>query len=153
MKISDLISNDSIILDLKATTKQQVLEEISNFVAQTSNLNQEKTLEVLKERENICSTAIDEGVAIPHGKLSGLNKIICVIARSNKGIDFDSLDEKPTHIFILLLTPENSSNLHIQALSTISKIFKNSELRENILKSSTIDEIYELIIGENESQN
>lgn len=153
MKISDLISNDSIILDLKATTKQQVLEEISNFVAQTSNLNQEKTLEVLKERENICSTAIDEGVAIPHGKLSGLNKIICVIARSNKGIDFDSLDEKPTHIFILLLSPENSSNLHIQALSTISKIFKNPELRENILKSSTIDEIYELIIGENESQN
>jgi len=153
MKISDLISNDSIILDLKANSKQQVLEEISNFVAVNSNLSQKKILETLSERENICSTAIDEGVAIPHGKMSGLNNIICVLARSNKGIDFDSLDEKPTHIFILILSPENSSKLHIQALSTISKVFKKPELRENILKSVTIDEIHNLIIGKNDTQN
>ena len=153
MKISDLISNDSIILDLKANSKQQVLEEISNFVADNSDLNQKKILETLRERENICSTAIDEGVAIPHGKLSGLNNIICVLARSNKGIDFDSLDEKPTHIFILILSPENSSKLHIQALSTISKVFMKPELRENILKSATVDEIHNLIIGKNDTQN
>ena len=151
MKITDLISNDSIILDLEATSKKQVLEEISKFVARKSNLNHEKIAEVLTEREEICSTAVDEGVAIPHGKLSGLNKIICILARSKKGIDFDSLDEKPTHIFILILSPENSSNLHIQALSTISKIFKNPELRESVLKSDTIDEIYDLIIGENDT--
>ena len=153
MKITDLISNDSIILDLKANSKQQVLEEISNFVSVNSNLNEKKVLELLSERENVCSTAIDEGVAIPHGKLSGLNKIICVVARSSKGIDFDSLDEKPTHIFILILSPENSSKLHIQALSTISKVFRNPELRENLLKSNSIDEIYNLIIGKNDSQN
>ena len=153
MKISDLISNDSIILDLKANSKQQVLEEISKFVSVRSNLSQKKILEILQERENICSTAIDEGVAIPHGKFSGLNNIICVLARSISGVDFDSLDEKPTHIFILLLSPENSSKLHIQALSTISKVFKKPELRENILKSGTIDEIYNLIVGENDTQN
>ena len=153
MNISDLISNDSIILEIDATSKKQVLEELSKIVADNSNLNQEKIFEVLEERENICSTAVDEGVAIPHGKLSGLSSIICVLAISKKGIDFDSLDDKPTHIFILILSPENSSNLHIQALSTISKVFKNPELREKILKSTTIDEIYELIIEENESQN
>ena len=151
MKITDLISNDSIILDLEATSKKQVIEEISKFVSRKSNLNHEKIAEVLHEREEICSTAVDEGVAIPHGKLSGLNKIICILARSKKGIDFDSLDEKPTHIFILILSPENSSNLHIQALSTISKIFKNPKLRESVLKSDTIDEIYDLIIGENDT--
>ncbi|MGI9534890.1 MAG: PTS sugar transporter subunit IIA [Thermodesulfobacteriota bacterium] len=151
MKISDLISNDSIILDFKASSKQQVLENISKFVADKSDLNHEKILKVLQDRENICSTAIDEGVAIPHGKLSGLNNIICVLAISNEGIDFDSLDDKPSHIFISILSPDNSSNLHIQALSTISKVFKNSELRKKILQSGTINEIYNLIIENNGS--
>ncbi|MGI9553531.1 MAG: PTS sugar transporter subunit IIA [Thermodesulfobacteriota bacterium] len=149
MKISDLISNDSIILDFKASSKQQVLEKISTFLANKSGLNSEKILKVLLERENICSTAIDEGVAIPHGKLSGLNNIVCVLVISNEGIEFDSLDNKPSHIFISLLSPDNSSNLHIQALSTISKVFKNPELRSKILQSGTINEVYNLIIENN----
>ena len=150
MKIADLISNDSIIPDLKATSKQQVLEEISKFVADKSNLNREKILEVIKEREDICSTAVDEGVAIPHGRLPGISRIICVLARSYSGVDFDALDAEPTHIFILILSPENSPNLHIQALSATSKVFKKTKLRENILKASTANEIYDLIIGEND---
>lgn len=150
MKITELIKDSLIILNLQATSKQQVLEEISQFTADRSNLNKIKILDVLKERENICSTALDEGVAVPHGKLPGINRIICTIARSSKGIDFDSLDEKPTHIFILMLSPENSSGLHIQALSVISRVFKNLNLREGILKANSEDEVYNLIIKEND---
>ncbi len=150
MRITDLINNDLIILDLKATSKQQALEEISEFVAGRSSLNREKILEVLKEREDICSTAIDKGIAIPHGKLLGTNRIICALARSCNGIDFDSLDSQPTRIFILILSPGNSSSLHIQVLSAISKVFKNPTLRENILKANSTDEIYDLIIEQDD---
>ncbi len=150
MKIAELIKDNSIILDLQATSKQQVLEEISEFTAGRSNLNQVKILDVLKERENVCSTALDEGVAVPHGKLPGINRIICTIARSSKGIDFDSLDAKPTHIFILMLSPENSSGRHIQALSVISRVFKKLSLREGILKAGSEDEVYNLIIKEDD---
>lgn len=150
MKITELISDSSIMLNLQATSKQQVLEEISKFAALKANLHQVQILEVLKERESICSTAIDEGIAIPHGKLPGINRITCILARSSQGIDFDSLDAKPTHIFILMLSPENSSGLHIQALSAISRVFRNLRLRENILKASSEDEVYSLITEEDD---
>jgi len=150
MKITELVKDSSIILNLQATSKQQVLEEISQFTADRSNLNKVKILDVLKERENICSTALDDGVAVAHGDLPGLNRIICTIARSSKGIDFDSLDDKAIHIFILMLSPEKSSRLHIQALSVISRVFKNMSLQEGILKDNSEDEVYNLIIKEND---
>ncbi len=153
MKVSELLKIENIVPELKAENKEEVLKELTEVItSNTSSLNFEKTFETVQERENLCSTAMDEGVAIPHGKLHGLSNSVIAFGRSRKGIDFDSLDNKPTSLFIMILSPENSSNKHIQALAKISNIFKTSDFRNNILKSDTAEEILGLIKEEDESK-
>jgi len=153
MKVSKFIKVENIVPELKAENKTDVLKELATIVtSNSSNLNFEKTFETIQERENLCSTAMDEGVAIPHGKLHGLSNTIIGFGKSSKGVDFDSLDDKPTSLFILILSPENSSKKHIQALAKISTIFKTSEFRTNILKSESAEEILGLITEEDESK-
>ena len=153
MKVSESLILENIVPELQAKDKTEVLKELTHVVTSNSPvLSFDKTFETLQERENLCSTAMDEGVAIPHGKLHGISKTVLAFGRSSKGIDFDSLDNKPTTIFILILSPENSPKTHIQALAKISNIFKTSEFRDNILKSDTAEEILELITGQDESK-
>lgn len=151
MKVSDFLKIENVISELKSDTKTDVLKELADKItSNSSNLSIEKTFDILQKRENLCSTALDEGVAIPHGKLHGISNTILTFGRSKEGIDFDSLDSKPTHLFILIISPENSSRTHIQALAKMSNIFKNSEFRSNILNAKNVEEIYELIIDEDE---
>ena len=153
MKVSEFLLLENIVPELKAENKTEVLKELTEVV--TSNLpvlNFEKTFETLQEREELCSTAMDEGVAIPHGKLHGISNTVIAFGKSSKGIDFDSLDNKPTFLFILILSPDNSPKKHIQALAKISNIFKTGEFRDNILKSKTQEEILALITEEDESK-
>ena len=153
MKVSKFLKIDNIVPELIALNKTDVLKELAEIVtSNSSTLNYQKTLETLQQRENLCSTAMDEGVAIPHGKLHGISDIIIAFGKSTKGIDFDSLDNKPTSFFIMLLSPENSSKKHIQALAKISNIFKNKEFRDSILNSDTAEDILELITEEDESE-
>ena len=153
MKVSEFLLLENIVPELKAENKTEVLKELAEVVTSNSSvLNFEKTFETLQERENLCSTAMDEGVAIPHGKLHGISNTVIAFGKSSKGIDFDSLDNKPTMLFILILSPENSPKKHIQALAKISNIFKTSEFRDNILKSGTQEEILGLITEEDESK-
>jgi len=152
MKVSEFLKIENVISDLKSNTKTDVLKELAgNITSNSSNLSFEKTYETLQEREQLCSTAMDEGVAIPHGKLHGISNTYLAFGRSKKGIDFDSLDSKPTHMFILIISPENSSKTHIQSLAKISNIFKNNKFRSNILNANDVEEIYELITEEDES--
>ena len=153
MKVSKFIIIENIVPELKANNKTEVLKELAGVVtSNSSNLNYQKTLEALQERESLCSTAMDEGVAIPHGKLHGISNIIIAFGKSSKGIDFDSLDNKPTFLFIMLLSPEDSSKQHIQALAKISYIFKKNKFRDDILKSDNAEEILEFITEEDESK-
>ena len=153
MKVSKFLKIDNIVPELTALNKTDVLKELAEIVtSNSSTLNYQKTLETLQQREDLCSTAMDEGVAIPHGKLHGISDIIIAFGKSTKGIDFDSLDNKPTSFFIMLLSPENSSKKHIQALAKISNIFKNKEFRDSILNSDTAEDILELITEEDESE-
>ena len=149
MKLSDVLEKKAVIPDLKAESKPEVISELAETISEVyPNINDERLVEVLMEREKLCSTAVDSGVAIPHAKLSGLTSTIAAFGRSEKGIDFDSLDAKPTHLFIALIAPEHSSGTHIQLLARISKIFRNAELRSRLLKSDNRDEIYEMILLE-----
>ena len=137
------------MLDLKAKSKPDVIRELAELVTeQYPHLSRDNLITVLLERENLCSTAVDQGVAIPHGKISGLSKIIAAFARSVGGIDFESLDGNLTHLFILLLAPENSSGIHLKLLARISRIFKNPEFRSRLLDAQTEDELYNVIIEE-----
>ena len=98
MKVSKFIRIENIVPELKASNKTEVLKELTDVItSNSSSLNFQKTLETIQERENLCSTAMDEGVAIPHGKLHGISNIIIAFGKSSKGIDFDSLDNNPHH--------------------------------------------------------
>ncbi|GBD39548.1 PTS system fructose-specific EIIABC component [bacterium HR37] len=149
MKIADVLKKESVIPYLRSKTKAEVIRELSEHVSSVSNnINTERLVEVLMERERLCSTAVDSGVAIPHGKLSGISNIITAFGRSIEGVDFESLDGNPTHLFILLLAPENSAGTHLKLLARFSKIFKSPEFRSKLMQAKSQDEIYELIIEE-----
>ena len=151
MKISDVLERNTVIPALKAKDKEGVIVELGELLSDTHPVvNKERLVEALLEREKLCSTAVDSGVAIPHAKLSGISQIILGFGKSEHGIEFDSLDRLPTHLFIVRVSPENPTGQHIELLARISMILKNSELRSRLMKASSKEEIYEYIISEDE---
>jgi PTS system nitrogen regulatory IIA component len=102
------------------------------------------------ERERLGSTGIGGGIGIPHGKLKELQELSLGFGLSRAGVDFESMDGKPTHIFFLLLTPENSTGLHLKVLARISRILKNELLKDKLLAATTAEEIYAIIEEEDE---
>jgi len=149
MKITEFLSPDAVIGSLAATTKKGVLEELCKPLAQRNpQLSVDRLREVLEDREKLGSTGIGEGVAIPHGKLPGLNQLTGTFGRSLAGVDFDAIDGKPTHLFFALFAPENSAGIHLKALARISRLFKNANLRQAIMKAQDEREIFRLIAEE-----
>lgn len=151
MRISDVLDANTVIPALKSTDKPSVIEELAELLALDHPvINKERLIEALLEREKLCSTAVDSGVAIPHAKLSGISGIILGFGRSEKGIEFDSLDRLPTQLFVILVSPENSSGEHIELLARISMIFKQADFRTRLLNAGSKEELYEYIISEDE---
>ena len=149
MKISEILTKENIIKDLKSFDKESVLEELSNFLKDRGEIpNKENLLLSLLEREKLGSTGIGENVAIPHAKISDIDKIITVFARSQIGVEFESLDQKPVNFIYLILAPENSTGQHLKALARISRLFKNPSLRESVLRANAIDQIYSILVDE-----
>jgi PTS system nitrogen regulatory IIA component len=145
MKILDFIDPKNIITDLKATDKKGVLEELTLSVAGITKIEHKELVRVLIEREHLGSTGIGNGIGIPHGKLKNLPSLILGVGISRKGVNFDAMDKKPTHIFFLLLTPDNSTDLHLKLLARISKILKEESFKDKILMSSDKDDVIRLI--------
>jgi len=153
MRIVDVLSQDCIIPELKAREKRDLLEEMVNDVAsRVDGLDRERLLEVLLEREKLGSTGIGYGVAIPHGKLRGLNRIIVSFGRSLKGVEFQSLDKRPAHLFFLIVAPEDSTVAHLKILARISSLLKDATLRNRLLVAPSREEIYR-IIAEGDERN
>ncbi len=151
MKITDFLDPSLVLDDLQAATKTEALREMADRLAMASpSLDRDRIFQVLLEREKVSSTAIGEGVAIPHGKLPGLEGIRALFVRSRKGIDFESLDGAPTHLLFVLLAPENSAGDHLKALARISRLLKDPEFRNRLLRASSSREIYEAIKEEDE---
>lgn len=145
MKIMDVISKETILADLKAHDKKGVLEELVGPVARISGINHEELVRVLMERERLGSTGIGAGIGIPHGKLKTLDSLILGFGLSRKGVDFESIDNQPTHIFFLLFTPENSTGLHLKLLARISKLLKDESFKQSLLKASDKNDILSII--------
>ena len=147
MKISDLLHRDAILADLKSKDKKGVLEELAAAVSKLSSTSSKNIVQVLLEREMLGSTGIGGGIGIPHGKLKDIDSIIVGFGRSREGVPFDSLDNKPVHIFFLLITPENSTGSHLRVLAQISRMLKNDGFKEQLLRAGTQDEIFDIILG------
>jgi PTS system nitrogen regulatory IIA component len=146
MKITDILEPAAVIPELKGTTKAEVLRELAeHLVARHKTIRLEDLVTVLTERERLGSTAIGDGIAIPHGKLRGPNTIVGLFARHLSGVDFDSLDGKPTYLFFLLVAPEDSTSLHLKALARVSRLLKDATFRERLLASKDAAEIFQLI--------
>ena len=146
MKIQDILVKEGSILDLASDTKDAVLEELARAVAKVEpSLNAEQLQEVLADREALQSTGIGEGVAIPHGKISGLDHIVASFARSVKGVDFQSIDGQPTHLFFLLVVPEHSGGQHLKALARISRFFRDAEFRQKLISAASLDDVFRSI--------
>ncbi len=150
MKIVDFLKPELIIENIQAQDKPGMLREFAKHIEKTRGIKAEKVFNVLMEREKLGSTGIGKGVAIPHGKLHDLKEFICCFGKSEKGIDFEAIDGNPVHLVFLLLAPENSAGTHLKALAKISKILKDPNFREQLLKTQGVDEIYRIIKEEDD---
>ena len=152
MRISECLEKNSVFPELVSTTKPDVLREISEKIAEAvPRLNMQRLNETLAEREEICSTAIDSGVAIPHVKLLDIPDVTIAFARSEIGVDFDSLDGERTHLFAVLITPENCPmETRVKLLARLSRILGQNDLRPKLVASKEASEIYNLLIEEDE---
>ncbi len=126
MDLSDLVTPDTILAALKASSKKQVLQALSERAAALTGRDEREILETLVEREKLGSTAVGGGIAIPHGKLAGLERIFGVFARLSKPIDFEAPDEQPVDLVFLLLAPKGAGADHLKALALIARLFRQS---------------------------
>jgi nitrogen PTS system EIIA component len=155
MKIVDFVRPELIVPELQARDKAEVIKELADHLAAHvggvgggKGLDREQLAKVLMERERLASTAIGEGVAIPHGKLDAVGKLVACVGRAPQGVDFDSMDGRPTHLFFVLVAPENSTGVHLKALARISRLFKDPEFRTRLMQAKTGEELYKVIADE-----
>lgn len=145
MRIMDSLKEGAIVAELNATDKNGVLSELTASLAEASGVKQKELLRVLLERERLGSTGIGGGIAIPHGKLKPLQSLLMGFGRSRKGVDFDAMDGKPTHIFFLLLAPEDSTGGHLKMLARISRLLKDTVFKERLMNAADWRELYMVI--------
>lgn len=146
MQIGDYLRRELVLPDLEASTKSEVLAELIGPVGgQYPEVELEKAHQVLLEREQLGTTGIGDGVAIPHGKLVGLDKIILVVGRSRSGVRFEALDSKPCTIFFLVLAPEQAAGMHLRILAHISRLLKDENFRRSFLSAPGRDELFSLL--------
>lgn len=150
MRISQLLNKESIIVNLKARNKKEVIDELALSISNTTKISADEIAKVLMERENLGSTGIGGGIAIPHGKLGLVDSIIVGFGISKQGIDYEALDNKPVHIFFLLLTSENSTGGHLKVLAQISKLLKIDNFKKQLTAAESAEDIYDIIMEQDE---
>jgi len=146
MKIMDILVRDAVILNLGVRDKRDVLMEMSAALAKVEpQIEADRLLEVLLEREALQSTGIGEGVAIPHGKMVGLDRLVATFARSPEGVEFESIDGQPTHHLFLLVVPEHSGGQYLKALARISRFFRDAAFRQQLTDGESVQDVVRAI--------
>lgn len=142
MNITQLLNVNGIKLELVSKTKEDVIKEMVKILDGNGKLlDKDRYLQAVVDREKEVSTGIGRGIAIPHGKSSGVKEPALVFGRSSDGIDYQSMDDERAYIFFLIAVPEESSNEHLKILSEISKKLMHSELRDSLMKATSAKEI------------
>lgn len=148
MRITELLSERFVIPALSGQTKVCVLRElVEPLVVHHPEIDGDRLLNVLRERERLGSTGIAEGVAIPHGRLPGLPKVIGVFGRHPQGVDFESLDGSPTKLFFLLVAPAESVGQHLKALAQVSRLVQDAAFRDSLMNARDHNELYLRIVA------
>ncbi|MCZ2327946.1 PTS IIA-like nitrogen regulatory protein PtsN [Bartonella sp. F02] len=146
MNLSELISPESIIPAVKANSKKQVLRILSEKAAEVTGLDKHIVFNTILQREKLGSTGIGNGIAIPHGKLPGINKIVSIFARLETPVDFETLDDEPIDLVFLLLAPEYTGADHLKALSQIARVLRYSDVVQQLRNTRDANALYALLI-------
>lgn len=146
MKLSEYITKNHIILNLKGDSKVQVIEELLDCLQDDDNLlDRELALQDVLAREGYLSTGLENGIAIPHAKTDGVKSLLIAFGIKKEGVDFESLDGKPGQFVFLVLSPRDTSGPHIQALAAISRNLKDAATRKALLEAETVDQVDQII--------
>ena len=149
MKMMDFLHEKAVSVDIKATKKSDVIKELVDLLSQTHSLKQnDKLIKTLMNRESLGSTGIGQGIGIPHAKSDIVHELIGVLGISKAGVDFDSLDGEPTHIFILLVAPEDAAGPHLKALAKISRMLKDKFVRDSLIAAKDPKAVIDIISQE-----
>jgi len=149
MKVADFLQPDCVVPEIQGTTKAEVLPWMTAFLAShQEGIDPVVVYRVIEEREALASTAIGDGIAIPHGKLENLDRLVGVLGRSVAGLSFDSIDGKPTHIVFMLVAPANAAGVHLKALARLSKLFRDAAFRQRLMEATDGDAMYRAILEE-----
>ena len=151
MEIADILTPQSIVPKLSATSKKQVLQELAKRAATVTGLKDRFIFDALLQRERLGTTGVGHGIAIPHGKLEGIDKLFGLFARLEKPVDFDAIDEQPVDLLFLLLAPEMAGADHLKALARVSRLLRNRTICDKIRGSNDGDALYALITESNTS--
>ena len=151
MRIQDILPPGAVVDGLLAETKEGVLRELSEAICgRIPALSPDRLTAILMDREGLGSTGIGEGVAIPHGKVPGIDRLVTVFGRSSGGVQFASLDGKPARLFFLILAPENSAGMHLKALARISRLLKDQRFRGRLLAAEGAEGLSQVLWEEDE---
>ena len=145
MEIVDLIGPDSVIANLKATSKKQALQELATQAAALTGIEGRVIFETLLERERLGTTGVGQGVAIPHGKLADLDRLVGMFARLDHSIDFESVDEQPVDLIFLLLAPEEAGADHLKALARVSRLLRDEAMCKKLRGTDSADALFALL--------
>ncbi|MER2520979.1 MAG: PTS IIA-like nitrogen regulatory protein PtsN [Bdellovibrionales bacterium] len=141
----ELLSPEAVVSALEAPTKKDVLSEVSRLVAEFAHLDSHAVFDVLWERERLGTTGVGYGIAIPHGRLEGVDQVIGFFARLTTPVAFDSIDEKPVDLVFLLLAPQEAGADHLHALATVSRLLRDPVLCEQLRRARDRQAIYRLL--------
>ena len=155
MQIMDFLSKKAIITDIKSTRKEDVIKEMVDLLIEAGDVekrNRNKLIDALMSREALGSTAIGQGIAIPHAKCDCVDKLVASFGLSKKGVDFDSLDGELAYIFFLLIAPQDSAGPHLKALARISRLLKDKYFRDTLRTCMDDKSVIKIITQEDEKK-
>ena len=145
MTLADLIAPEAVLPSLNAKDKKHLLAELSARASEISGLQKRDIFDALLQRERLGSTGLGQGVAIPHGKMPGLNRIVGLFARLAEPIDFDAADSEPVAIVVLLLAPEGAGADHLKALARISRLLRDRPSVQKLKSSNDAEVLYAVL--------
>lgn len=143
--LNDLIAPSAVVPALKVNNKKQVLQELAARAAELTGQNERAILEILLQREKLGSTAVGNGVAIPHGKLPKLGRLFGLFARLERPVDYEALDEQPVDLVFLLLAPEAAGADHLKALARVARVLRDPEVARKLRESRNAEAIYTVL--------
>jgi len=152
MEINELISAESVIPNLRASSKKQALQDLARRAADITGLHERAIFDVLMERERLGTTGVGNGIAIPHGKMANLDRLYGLFARLQDSVDFQSIDEQPVDLIFLLLAPESAGADHLKALARVSRLLRDGSVCEKLRGTNDAEALFALLTGSMENR-